>query len=185
LTIKQNHWGGEVIRLFICALLILTPVSAVAQDTSTIEQAIEGLRTQLRDVTEKEAALQARVRQLEEELKPENIERSVAGIGTTDARALRDERRQQLEREKANVESQLTSLAASRNRLETSIASAEAEAVRIRANALGANNASPQTDTPSAALPTAENKTVKKSSNKRPARKRTRRVRPRRRATSH
>jgi hypothetical protein len=171
-----------VVRLLMCALLIFTPA---AQDASTIEQTIEGLRTQLRDVTEKEATLQKRVRQIEEDLKSENIERSVAGIGTTDARALRDERRQQLEREKANVETQLASLASSRSRLEASITSAEAEAVRIRANALNTNNAEPQTVTPSASVPTTKIKSVKKSSNKRRARKQTRRVRPRRRATSH
>jgi chromosome segregation ATPase len=165
-------------------LLILIPVVAAAQDVATVELMIEGLRSQLREVAGKEAALQERARQIEEDLKPENIEHSIAGVGTTDARALRDQRRQQLEREKAKVEDQLASLATSRSRLEASITSAEAEAVRLRAAALGANNASPQTDTPSATVPTTENKNVKKSRNKRRARKPTRRVRPRRRATS-
>jgi hypothetical protein len=68
----------------------------------------------------------------------------VAGIGTTDASALRDRRREQLEKEKAVVAEQLRSLDASRTRLEGAIASAEAEAVRLRASALGANNSTPR-----------------------------------------
>ena len=131
-------------RYFIISLLILAAAPAGAQDASAVDQRAEVLRQQLRDVTEKQTQLQAREQQLEEALKPENIERSVAGIGTTDATALRDQRRQQLEREKAAVGEQLRSLDASRTRLEASIASAEAEAVRLRAAALGANNSPPQ-----------------------------------------
>ena len=67
-----------------------------------------GLRTQLQEVTDKEAALRERSQKLEEEMEPQNVERSVATVGTTDARALRDQRRQQLERQKAQVDQQLT-----------------------------------------------------------------------------
>lgn len=161
--------------------ILVTVAPAWAQDLATVEQRMEGLRSQLRDVTDKEAKLQERAAQIDEELKPENIERSVATVGTTDARALRDERRQQLEREKANVESQLESLAASRASLEASIASAEAEAVRLRAAALGASNAPSRAGAPSASAAPA----VKKSRNARRASKRTRRGRVRRRAPLH
>lgn len=134
-----------MIRLLRGSLLILAAITPLwAQDAATVEQRVEGLRQQLRDVTDKQAQLQAREEQLDEALRPENIERSVAGIGTTDATALRDRRREQLEREKAVVDEQLRSLSESRARLETSIASAEAEAVRLRASALGANNSPPE-----------------------------------------
>lgn len=123
------------------ALILVAVSSAWAQDAATIDQRVEALRAQLRDVTDKETQLQAREQQLDEDLKPENIEHSLAGVGTTDAAALRDQRRQQLEREKAGVEEQLQSLTASRSRLEASIASAEAEAVRLKAARLGANGA--------------------------------------------
>lgn len=125
------------------AILITAFVAASAQDVASIEQRVEALRQQLRDVTDKQASLQARVQELDEALKPENIEKSLAGIGTTDASALRDSRRQQLEREKATVEEQLRSLETSRTRLESAIATAEAEAVRLRASALNANNSPP------------------------------------------
>jgi chromosome segregation ATPase len=138
---------GEVsmIRLLRSSLLILAITPAWAQDVAAVDQRVEALRQQLRDVTEKQTQMEAREQQLDEALRPENIERSVAGIGTTDAAALRDRRREQLEREKAVVDEQLRSLSASRTRLEASIASAEAEAVRLRASALGANNSPPET----------------------------------------
>jgi hypothetical protein len=125
-------------RFVSSALLVLAVASPTwAQDLSTVEQQVELLRAQLREVTEKEAQLQERARQLDEELRPENVERSVATIGTTDARALRNRRRQQLERQKAAVDEQLSSLAASRTGLEGAISTAEAEAVRLRASGLG------------------------------------------------
>src|ERR1700759_5000833 len=92
------------------ALILVAVSSAWAQDAATIDQRVEALRAQLRDVTDKETQLQAREQQLDEDLKPENIEHSLAGVGTTDAAALRDQRRQQLEREKAGGEEQLQSL---------------------------------------------------------------------------
>ena len=130
----------HTLLVLVFLVLAATPAWAQQDAASAVEQRVEALRQQLRDVTDKQAQLQARVQELDESLKPENVERSVAGIGTTDASALRDRRREQLEKEKAVVDEQLRSLDASRTRLEASIASAEAEAVRLRASALGANN---------------------------------------------
>jgi chromosome segregation ATPase len=133
------------ILLILASLIIAaTPAWARQDAAASVEQRVEALRQQLRDVTDRQAQLQARVQELDESLKPENVERSVAGIGTTDASALRDRRREQLEKEKAVVEEQLRSLDASRTRLEAAIASAEAEVVRLRASALGASNSTPR-----------------------------------------
>ena len=143
-------------RIAIILMLVVTAfVPAPAQDAATVEQRAEALRAQLREVTDRQAQLQAREQQLDEDLKPENIERSLTGVGTTDATALRDRRRQQLEREKATVEEQLRSLDASRSQLEASIQSAEAEAVRLRAASLNANSAPRQTDAGAPAPPAA------------------------------
>jgi chromosome segregation ATPase len=164
-------------------LALAATAQAAAQDLATVEQQAETLRAQLRDVIDKQARLESRAQQLDEALKPENIERSVAGIGTTDATALRDQRRQQLEREKAGVEEQLQSLATSRSRLEASIASAEAEAVRLRAAALGANSAPTRTGAAGASAPTAP--AARGKQNTRRARRRTKRAGAHRRAPSH
>lgn len=173
-------------RLLRSSLIILlaTQVCA-AQDISAVEQRVEALRQQLRDVTDRQAQLQARDAELDESLRPENIERSVAGIGTTDATALRDKRREQLEREKAAVGEQLRSLDASRARLESAIASAEAEAVRLRASALAPNNTTAtatNTNAPTSTTPSASPAPAKRN-----ARRSVRRRKPakaRRRATS-
>lgn len=134
------------VRLAVLFALTLLATRAPAQEATTIDRQIESLRAQLRDVTDKETQLQAREQQLDEDLKPENIEHSLSGVGTTDASALRDQRRQQLEREKSSVEEQLRSLASSRGQLEASIASAEAEAVRLKAARLGSNGTPQRTD---------------------------------------
>jgi DNA repair exonuclease SbcCD ATPase subunit len=88
------------------------------------------LRSQLSEVEAKQAELQTRLQQLEENLKSENIERSLAGVGSTRPEDLREQRRRQLEIERNGVKAQLDILARSHSRLETAIAQADAEAYR-------------------------------------------------------
>ena len=174
-------------KTFRCVVFILVAAaSAWAQDLSAVERQIEGLRTQLQEATDKEAALRERSRQLEEDMEPQNVERSVSTVGTTDVKALRDQRRQQLERQKAQVDEQLTSLANSRSRLEAAIANAESEAVRLRAAALAPKSTPPAqpeatgvNTVPAAPAATA---VKKRRTTPRPV-KRVRRSRPRRRVT--
>ncbi|HVF45083.1 MAG TPA: hypothetical protein VM936_18805 [Pyrinomonadaceae bacterium] len=154
-------------RLLRSSLLILlaTQVCA-AQDIAAVEQRVDALRQQLQDVTDRQTRLQAREQELDEALRPENVEKSVAGIGTTDATALRDKRREQLEREKSAVAEQLQSLNTSRARLEAAIATAEAEAVRLRASALGTSNPTPtatNANAPAASTPSAPTAPAKRS----------------------
>jgi membrane protein involved in colicin uptake len=129
-------------HISISVLLILgVAAQAPAQDISAVEIQIERLRAQLRDVVEREAQLQDRAARLDEDLRPENVERSVAGVGTTDAEALRARRREDLEKQKTDVAAQLSEAAAKRTRLEAEIAAAEAEAVRVKAAALAPKEA--------------------------------------------
>lgn len=138
-------------HILISLLLALVAASPIwAQDSSTVELQVERLRVQLRDLVDREAQLQDRVARLDEDLRPENIEHSVAGMGTTDASALRAKRREQLEKEKADIAGQLSEVSAKRNRLEAEIAAAEAESVRLKAAALAPKEIAPR-DTPVAA----------------------------------
>jgi chromosome segregation ATPase len=98
---------------------------------SRAEQRASSLRTELRDVQSKESDLQARAEELDYALKPENIERSIAGYGTTHPEDLREQRRRQLESEKERVRRQLAQLAASRAQLEQAIAGADVEVERL------------------------------------------------------
>lgn len=99
---------------------------------SRAEQRAEVLRTQLRDVQEKEGNLMARMEQLNYELKPENIERSVATYGSTRPEDARDARRRALESDKIRTQSQLDLLATSRQRLEAAIVTADLEVDKLR-----------------------------------------------------
>ena len=128
----------------LATLLCAGGLSVRAQDLTALEQRTEGLRAQLRAVTDKEAALQGRLRQLDEELKPENIQNRAPLTGVLNVDAARAQVRKQIEGEQARLRQQLDLLATSRAHLETAISEAEAETVRRRAAAL----APPQVETP-------------------------------------
>ena len=113
---------------------------------SRAEQRAENLRAQLRDVLEKEAALQARAEQLEFDILPENIERRAALTGSLRPTELREQIRRQLESERGRVRAQLELFNSSRIRLEAGVAKADAEAERIRAR-LDAADPRPETGT--------------------------------------
>lgn len=117
------------VRLILVLFLGLTVHPAVwAQDTTTAAQTADQLKVQLIDVRSREESLRIRMQQLDEDLQPENIERALAGIGSTKPEELREYRRRQLTIEREGVTAQLKVLEISRSRLETALASAEARA---------------------------------------------------------
>jgi hypothetical protein len=114
------------LSLILFVALIPTLVANVyAQSNSSAAQSVADLRAQLTDVQARENELQARARQLDEDLQPENIERSLAGVGSTKPEELRELRRRQLTIERDSVRTQLNLLATSRERLESAIRRAE------------------------------------------------------------
>src|SRR5256885_1954791 len=131
----------------------LLPARTPAQ--SNAQERAASLRAQLADTEARQTELQSRLQQLEEDLKPDNIERNLAGVGSVHPEELREARRRQLEIEKRGVQTQLDVIAASRSRLETAIAAAEAESYRQSAgpgpNILTAtDNITPAKQTPAA-----------------------------------
>jgi predicted nucleic acid-binding Zn-ribbon protein len=96
------------------------------------EQRAESVRGQMLDTESKLADLQARMDQVDYALKPENIDRSVAGYGTVHPEDARDTRRHELENEKARLQVQITLLENSRTRLQASLSTAEAEVDLLR-----------------------------------------------------
>jgi chromosome segregation ATPase len=96
------------------------------------EQRAEGLQTQLRDVLEKEAGLQAQMDRVDEQLRPESIERQAALTGTFRPDELRDTIRRQLDAEKRRLRTQLDVLQGSRTRLETALNNADQLVGRLR-----------------------------------------------------
>ena len=97
------------------------------------EQRAEQLRGQLMDVQAKIADFEARLENLDFALRPENIESSTAGYGSTRPEVAREARRKQLESEKGRVQAQLKLAETSRVRLEIAVANADAEVDNLRA----------------------------------------------------
>lgn len=100
---------------------------------SRAEQRAEGFRTQLREVSEKELGLEARLEQIEYEIQPDAIERRTALIGSLRPAELREQVRRQLESERNRVQQQLNLLRTSRSRLEAAVSTADLEVERLRA----------------------------------------------------
>ena len=118
------------VPILAAVLIVVGLLAARTPAQSNAQERAANLRVQLVDIQAKQAELQTRLQQLDEEIKPDNIERSLAGVGSVHPEELREARRRQLEIEKRSVQSQLDVLAASRSRLETAIAAADAEGYR-------------------------------------------------------
>jgi chaperonin cofactor prefoldin len=121
---------------------ILVSGSAFAQENAS-ERAAR-LRAQLADIQAQQADLQTRLAQIDEAIKPENIERSLAGVGSVHPEELREARRRQLEVQRRGLQSQLDTLTASRQRVESAIAAADAQSYRelVGPNANSISNSS-------------------------------------------
>jgi chromosome segregation ATPase len=128
----QLQLSNSVYRNLALILLCVVCVTSIFAQ-STIQDSAAGLRARLFEVQEKQAELEARLSQLDEQLKPENIEFALAGVGTTHPEVLREQRRRQLETEKNNVRSQLDQLTASRTRLEAAILRADGASYQVNA----------------------------------------------------
>ena len=113
------------LTVFVLALLV-----APAMAQSGAQELAARLRAQLTDLQAQQADLQSRLTQLDEDIKPENIERSLAGVGSTHPEDLREARRRQLEIQRKGIQSQLDNLATTRARLEAAIATADAQGYR-------------------------------------------------------
>ena len=114
--------------LVILLFLTFIPIAAYAQNPPSAAESLENLRFQLIELQGKEEALRSRAAELDEALKPENIERSLAGIGSTRPEELREARRRQLQTQRNGIAAQLQTLETSRLRLEAAIRDAEVRA---------------------------------------------------------
>ena len=102
------------------------------------EQRAEMLRRQLLDLIEKETLYRTRLTTIEEDMRPENVERALNPYGTTRTAEIRDTRRRVLETERRGYQSLLTLTTESRTRLEEEVRQADAlvQSLRRRLNPL-------------------------------------------------
>lgn len=96
------------------------------------EQRSEGLRKQLFEMVEKEAAIKSKLDQIENDIRPEMIERQVALAGTLRPEELRDMKRKNLESERRNLQSILDQMQVTRGNLEGSVQRADQMVEKLR-----------------------------------------------------
>jgi hypothetical protein len=96
------------------------------------EQRAELMRKELLDRIEKETLTKSRLVQIEEDMRPENIERYLNPFGTTRTAEMRDNRRRVLENDRRGFEILLNQITQSRMRLEEDVKQADSLVGRLR-----------------------------------------------------
>ena len=96
------------------------------------EERIRGAQKELIELGAKEIPLRKRLDEIEPQLRPDRIERSLAGVGSTKPEEDRDAISRQLSTEKRMLQAQLESIQANRPRLQSIITNAEESIVRLK-----------------------------------------------------
>jgi hypothetical protein len=96
------------------------------------EQRGEALQLHLLEIAEKEAPLQARMDQINQQLRPETIERTMAGVGSVHPEDAREEVRKRLNGERMRLQSQLDLLRQDRVRTQAMLITTDAAIQRLK-----------------------------------------------------
>jgi hypothetical protein len=96
------------------------------------EQRADGLRKQLFEMIEKESSIRGRLDQIDNDIRPEAIDRSLAMTGSLRPEQLREQRRRSLELEKSNQQALLTEVQKNRANLELNLQRADALVEKLR-----------------------------------------------------
>jgi chromosome segregation ATPase len=99
------------------------------------EQRSDSLRKQLFDMIEKENSIQTRLDQIEYDIRPENIERTLQIAGSLRPEEIRENRRKSLAAERTNLQSLLAQVQSTRATLQSSLQKAEQMVEKLRARA--------------------------------------------------
>jgi multidrug efflux pump subunit AcrA (membrane-fusion protein) len=114
--------------------------TAYSQTKQSAVETVQDLKLQLIELDARQETAKLQVQQLEDALKPENIERSLAGVGSTKPEELREQRRRQLLIEKKAADAQFEQLTVKRTQLETALSAAEIQAYQQSAAGPGLEN---------------------------------------------
>ena len=118
----------RVVVIISIVLVFAFAFIVTAQETDGAEDKIANLKQQLMEIEGLETDSRIRLEELDEQLKPENIERALAGIGSTHPEQLREYQRKLLTIERDGVQTQLNLLEENRARIKAAIAAAESAA---------------------------------------------------------
>ena len=129
-----SQLSGEVARLRaeVAKLEKYQKIDYIRDQMRKEEQRAEGLQRELSDIAAKETSLQKRLDEIEPQLRPDRIEQSLAGVGSTRPEENRDAVRNQLSNEKRHIQAQLDQFRLNRPLLQSSISNAEASIARFR-----------------------------------------------------
>ena len=118
----------SAMMIFLMILATSCFSAAYSQTKQSAADTVQDLKFQLIELDARQEAAKLQVQQIEDALKPENIERSLAGVGSTKPEELREQRRRQLLSEKKAADAQLEQLTLKRTQLENALSSAEIQA---------------------------------------------------------
>jgi uncharacterized protein involved in exopolysaccharide biosynthesis len=107
-------------------------VTTIQDQLTKEEQRGEALQMRLIDIGEKEGNLQRNQDQLNQQLRPEAIERALAGFGSVHPEEAREEMRRRLTSEKVRLQSQLDLVRQDKVRTQSSLATTDASIQRLR-----------------------------------------------------
>ena len=96
------------------------------------EQRGEALQLHLLEIAEKEAPLQSRMDQINQQLRPEALERTLAGVGSVHPEDTREEVRKRLTGEKLRLQYQLELFRQDRLRTQASLATTDVAIQRLK-----------------------------------------------------
>jgi hypothetical protein len=96
------------------------------------EQRSESLRKQRFDLVEKENSIQSRLDQIEIDIRPENIERQVAVMGTLRPEEIREAKRKSLDNERKNLQALLVQVQTTRSSLDQTVDRADQLVQKLR-----------------------------------------------------
>lgn len=96
------------------------------------EQRAESLQTRLRENNERQVFMQMRLEQVDNQLRPENIEKLFIGVGMVRPEEAREGVRRRLNVERQGIAAQLELLRQERNRFQSALASSDVAIQRYR-----------------------------------------------------
>jgi prefoldin subunit 5 len=123
-TIKQLKTENERLRARVAELEKRADAIAIREHMTQEEQRVENLLSQLVVIGEKESALQSRMDELNEQLRPENIDQLPVN-GSLRPEEVRESTRRRLTNEQTRIRSQIELLQQSRMKLQSSQAVTE------------------------------------------------------------
>lgn len=131
-TVQQLNAELNRIKKRVAELEKERQVDSLREKLEKEQQRAEVLHTQLLGTMDKEAAAQSRVDQIDEQLRPENIDRAFTGVGSLHPEDDREALRRRLTGEKRRLQSQLDLLHQDHARLQASLADSDVAIQSLR-----------------------------------------------------